>query len=119
MSRFGFTSTIAIKKPQRVADRYSNERLVYDDVEPVPVDDLVSLQPESSTEVGDRENRIGTVETFRLRTQPGIDLDLDSVDHVLWAGRELEVISEVMRWPHPMRPDGVHHLEATLRFVKG
>lgn len=117
--RVGFTSTIAIKKPTVTSEgRYGNDSYDYG-VEPIPVPDLVALQPVSSSESGAPDNRHTTTQTFRLITQPGVDLDLAPIDRVVWAGRELDVVSEVLRWPHPMLADAVHHLEATLQLVKG
>lgn len=114
----GFTTRVKIKHPTVSKDRYNNDQFDYD-VEAVDVPDLVSLQPTSSVE-GTTEGRLGTIQTFRLYTQPGKDIDLSSIDRVVDpAGRDLEVLGEVQRWPHPMIVGGVHHAEVDLRYVKG
>lgn len=113
----GFTTRIQILKPAVVTDRYGSEVLDYDAGETIDVPRLVSVQPSSQTE--DTENRIMTVTGWALITPAGVDIPLAAVDRVLFNGREVEVVGDVARWPHPVIPGGVHHVEAQLSAVAG
>ncbi|QQM15105.1 head-to-tail stopper [Gordonia phage Banquo] len=116
----GYTTKIAIVKPAKVVDRYNSERFEYDPDKGATVVDvvpLVSVQPASQTESADFRTMVTT--GWRLIGPPGVDLPLSPVDRVRFAGREVMVDGEVARWPHPVKPGGVHHVEAMLSEVTG
>lgn len=116
----GYTTKIAIVKPAIVLDRYENETHEYDPdkgATVVDVEPLVSVQPTSQTETSD--NRTLLISGWMLVTPVGVDIPLDAVDRVLFAGKAAEVMGEVARWPHPVVPGGVHHVEAQLQVVTG
>ncbi|WP_064076697.1 hypothetical protein [Prescottella equi] len=113
-----FTDKITILRPKSGSSRYSTETVPdYSNVERIPVEELVSVQPASATEQG--ENRASTITGWRLTTPAGVNLDLLAIDQIEHAGRVLSVIGEPLRWPHPTRPGDVHHLEAALQVVSG
>lgn len=113
-----FTDTITILRPKIGSSRYATEAVPdYSDVERIPVEQLVSVQPASATERG--TNRASTITGWQLTTPAGVDLDLLATDRIEHAGRTLSVVGEPLRWPHPTRPGEVHHLEAALQVVSG
>jgi hypothetical protein len=78
----------------------------------------VSVQPagssESSSQPGER-----VIVRWRVQSRAGVDLDVLPTDRIRWADRVLEVVGEVSRWPHPVFPGRVHHVEIDLQIVKG
>ncbi|AQY55617.1 head-to-tail stopper [Gordonia phage Huffy] len=116
----GYTTKVVIVKPAKITDRYNSERLEYDPEKGATLVDfepLVSVQPTSQTE--DSDHRLMVTTGWRLITPLGTDIPLASVDRVRFAGREVEVAGDVSRWPHPIIPGGVHHVEALLTEVTG
>lgn len=111
-----FTSEISILRPGVTTDRYNNAVANWDDATTIPVERLVSMQPSSMTE-GAGGRPVSLVSNWRLITPAGMDLDLLSTDRVFHNGRYLEVVGEVDRWPHPVIPGAVHHIEAELQKV--
>lgn len=110
-----FGDTISILRPATTGrDRYNNEVLDWDGATPIPVERLVSVQPASMTE-GAGGRAVALVSTWRLITPAGMDLDLLPIDRVFHNGRYLEVVGEIERWPHPIVPGAVHHVEAGLQ----
>ena len=115
-----YQQRIAILRPAEVESRYSTElELDYENLTRIPVDRPVSLQPVSSREQTEGTGRFSVVTGWALVTPVGMDLDLKSTDWVEYNGRRLAVLGDVLRWPHPMNPNGVHHVEATLEQVVG
>lgn len=116
-----FTDEITILRPLSGSTRYASDddaALDYSNPDRIPVASRVSVQPASSVDRGD--NRASTVSGWRLITPAGVDLDLRATDRVEHRdGRTFEVVGEPLRWPHPIRPGGVHHLEASLQRVVG
>lgn len=114
-----YTSKIEILRPREVQDRYSSDATSLDYSDPVVIDveRRVELQPMSSREQGDHRHSV--VSGWVLVTPTGMDLDLRSTDRIRHGGRVLAVAGDVARWPHPIRPDLVHHVEATLEEVRG
>lgn len=116
-----FTSQITIlrARPSTVFDEFSTSTtLDWSDPEKVPVEFRVSVQPLSSSE-GPVE-RPQVVTTWQLITPPGRDLPLRSTDRIrLMSGMEFAVVGDVQRWPHPIKPGAVHHVEAMLEMVSG
>ncbi|OZF41913.1 hypothetical protein [Rhodococcus sp. 14-2470-1a] len=114
-----YTTRIDILRPREVKDRYSSDAtsLDYSDPIVIPVERRVSLQPAASREQGDF--RHGVISGWSLVTPVGMDIDLRSIDRVRHGDRVLEVLGDVVRWPHPIRPELVHHVEATLEEVRG
>lgn len=79
----------------------------------------VSVQPnktsESTTDARD-QNVVG----WRIRSRAGVDLDIKGSDRVkLENGAVCEVIGEIGRWPHPIKPGAVHHVEFDVQRVTG
>lgn len=64
-------------------------------------------------------NRVAISSGWRLYSAPGTDVDIRATDRVEWQGMSLEVLGEVARYPHPIRPGHVHHVEAQLQQVTG
>ncbi|QDH85052.1 head-to-tail stopper [Gordonia phage Dardanus] len=116
----GYTTKIAIVKPARVVDRHNSETFEYNPdkgATVVDVEPLVSVQPTSQAE--DSTGRVMLTSGWQLVTPPGVDLPLEAVDRVRFAGREADVAGEVARWPHPVIRGAVHHVEAQLTAVSG
>lgn len=115
----GFTSQIAILRPKVVEDEFSSgTTLDWSSPDEVPVEFLVSVQPLASSE-GPVE-RPQVVTGWQLITPPGRDLPLRSIDRVkMPSGLTFAVIGDILRFPHPIKPNGVHHVEAMLERVSG
>lgn len=115
-----YTAEVKILRGQRVESRYNPDgsELDWTDPEVLDVPFRVSLQPASSREQVD--GRVSVVSGWLLITPPARDIDLRSTDRLreVATGRVLEVLGDVLRWPHPMRPNLVHHVEATLEEVR-
>lgn len=114
-----YTTRIDILRPREVESRYNpgDYTLDYDDPEVIPVPTRVSLQPVASKEQAD--GRMSVVTGWLLSTPVGVDIDLRSTDRVRAKGRVLSVLGDVLRFPHPIKPTGVHHVEASLEEVTG
>lgn len=113
-----YTTRVQIVKPAITKDRYENDTYDYGDA--ATVIDVVrplSIQPASTAIEG--TNRFMVTEGWTLRTPVGMDLDLSPVDRVRWGGFEAAVNGAVSKWPHPIRPGGVHHVEANLTEATG
>ena len=116
--RLGFTTTITILRPTVGEDEFGTDSLDWSDPEPVPVDFMVSVQPLSSSE-GPAE-RPQVVTGWQLISPPGRDLPLRSIDRIrIPSGMVFAVIGDILRFPHPMTPNGVHHVEAMLERASG
>ncbi|WP_010541899.1 hypothetical protein [Dietzia alimentaria] len=120
MSR-GFTTEIVILKALETVDEFGSGAPSPDwtlPPEKVPVGFYVSVQPLTSSE-GPVE-RPQVVTGWQLITPPGRDLPLRSVDRVRTAaGQVFAVVGDVLRFPHPIKPNGVHHVEVMLERVSG
>lgn len=115
----GYTCRVAIKRPtDTVQGRYNQAKVDWSAIEPVDVPDLVSVQPLSDTESGAAEMRSTKTTKWRLLTQPGLPIDLQSNDRVIWLGNEYGV-DEVLQWPDPYIENAIHHVEAILTKVSG
>lgn len=114
-----YTARIDILRPREVTSRYTpgSVTLDYDDPEVIPVEERVSLQPVSSREQG--ENRFSVVSGWWLSTRIGVDIDLRDTDRIRYGSMVLSVLGDVLRYPHPIRANAVHHVEATLERVSG
>lgn len=114
---FNQSLEVAVMKEQ--ASAYSSlPRLVPSGTfEQVPF--LVSVQPESSEELG--EARPQTVQRLILITPPGTDIPgLSAASRVRVGGVMVcEVVGVPARWPDPYAPGAVHHIEAVLEVVNG
>lgn len=112
-----FDQQVSILRAARRVDRYNNETWDWSNPERQEVTG-VHVQPAAQTEDVTSEARSMVTTGWRLYTNHG-DLDLRADDRVVWNGRELDVIGEVARWPHPMRPGQIHHIEAYLERRAG
>lgn len=113
----GFTTPIVIQRPAtRTSRKSSIPVLDYDNATEIAVPFLVSLQPQGSTEGPVERPQVST--SWRLITPPNTDLDLRSNDRVKSGSIVLEVVGDVAKWPHPMRINAVHHVEAYLQEVR-
>ncbi|MFC7450548.1 hypothetical protein [Rhodococcus daqingensis] len=110
-----FSDTIVILRAPTITDRYNSTVADWANAAEIEVPFLVSVQPAGSTEGGARPVTVTT--NWRIFTPAGTDLDLQSTDRVKWAGRDLEVVGEIARWPHPIIPGAVHHVEVEVQKV--
>jgi hypothetical protein len=79
----------------------------------------VAVQPRSSREA-DTEPRDQVISGWRVYSRAGVDLDVLPSDRVrIDTGAVCEVIGEIARWPHPIKPGAVHHVEFDLQRVTG
>lgn len=113
-----FDQVITIVRPQWTQDRYNNTVADWHAAEEIPVRG-VSMQPAAQAEDTTSEPRTTITTGYRLHTRPPGDLDLRSSDRVRYSGIELNVVGEVARWPHPIHPHRVHHIEAFLERRSG
>ncbi|WP_182359477.1 hypothetical protein [Tomitella gaofuii] len=112
----GYTTRVQVVRPLEERDRYENVRYNYEAGEVRDVPALVSLQPVGQD--SDDENRVMVTGTWVLRTRPGTDIDLVETDRVRSFHGDMKV-EGIGRWPHPIRPGGVHHAEVKLQVVTG
>ena len=112
-----FGDTVTIVRPVVTQDRYGSDVLDYDAGKRTTVTG-VCVQPRSSAEAtGDARDMVTT--GWRIYTPAGMDLDVEPTDRIEWAGRTCEVVGEIARWPHPIRPREVHHCEVDVQKVSG
>jgi hypothetical protein len=113
-----WTSSITVLRAPVVVDRYNSERFDWTDPARTPVEG-VNVQPTVTTE-STTEPRLQTISGWRVTSRAGVDIDIRATDRVELAdGTVCEVIGEVARWPHPIRPGAVHHIEVDLQRVRG
>lgn len=112
-----FTDTIVILRAPVTEDRYGNTVRDWSNATRTEVDG-VSVQPRSATESTATEAREMVTTGWRIYTRSG-DLDVEPTDRIEHAGRTLEVIGEVARWPHPIRRGQVHHVEIDVQRWSG
>lgn len=113
-----FNQTIVVlKAPAAGKDRMGNTVRDWPNAARVTYDN-VSVQPRISTE-SLSEPRDQTITGWRIQSRAGVDIAIDAVDRVEWADWSLEVVGEVARWPHPIKPNGVHHVEVDVQRVRG
>ncbi len=118
-----FGDTITIIRPAISRDRYGSDVLDYDTGIRTVVAG-VCVQPRSSTEATSASRTTSDARSmvttgWRIYTPAGMDLDVTPVDRIAWAGRTCEVVGEIARWPHPIRPGSVHHCEVDIEKVTG
>lgn len=112
-----FGDTIVIVRPLVTRDRYGSDVLDYQHGTRTTAAE-VAVQPRSSTE-NTTDSRDMVTTGWRIYSRAGVDLDIEPTDRVEWAGRTLEVVGEVARWPHPVHPSRVHHVEVDVQKVSG
>lgn len=112
-----FTQSVVLLRAPQVAGRLGARTRDWANATETPVDQ-VAVQPRTSSE-STADPRDQTITGWRLYTRAGVDLDIEPTDRVRWGGRDLEVIGEVARWPHPIIPGAVHHIEVDLQRVSG
>lgn len=112
-----FADTVTVVRAKVVRDRWDNDTLDWAAATRTTVTGVL-VMPTSQIEDA-AGNRVALSSGWRLYSQPGTDVDLFATDRVEWRAMSLEVIGEVARWPHPLRPGAVHHVEAELRKVTG
>lgn len=112
-----FHDTVVIVRAAVVRDQYDNDVPDWDNATRTTVTNVAVL-PTSQVEDA-TGNRISLATGFRLYSKIGLDIDLQPADRIEWNGVSLEVMGEIARWPHPLRPGHVHHVEAELRKQEG
>lgn len=112
-----WTSSLTVLRAPVVLDRYKSERFDWPNAVRTLVDG-VNVQPTITTE-SSTEPRYQTISGWRVTSRAG-DVDIRATDRVELAdGTVCEVVGEVARWPHPIRPGLVHHVEFDLQRVRG
>lgn len=116
-----FNQRIEIMHAGEKRSVYSSELMEdWDNPVVVPVEVPVSIQPVSSTESDATMHRSSVVSHFRLFSPPGTDIpQLRAKDRVRIGSLVLDVVGEPARWPHPLKPGTVHHVEADLEVHRG
>lgn len=111
-----FVDSIQRKRAPLGVDARGNEIRRWDQAALTTIGEL-SVQPNSQTEQANalRDLRITS---WRVQSAPGVDLDIEATDRVIWAGDEYEVDGEVARWSDPIF-GGVHHVEFLIRLWEG
>lgn len=114
-----FNQAITILRARKTGSIYSTEQVDdWDNPIAIPVPFPVSIQPRGSTEGGVERQQV--TRRWALYTPPGRDLDLRASDRVrLSTGSVLMVNGAPLHWPHPWKPEAVHHVEADLEVVDG
>lgn len=112
-----FSDAVVVVRPVMGQDRYGNDVFDWGAAIRTPVTDVVVL-PTSQVEDA-TGSRIALSTGWRLYSAPGVDIDLQATDRVEWQDMSLEVLGEVARYPHPIRPGRVHHVEAQLQRMTG
>lgn len=115
-----FNQGLEVAGPRYVSSPYSTKPVAdWSQPEWAPVDFLVSVQPDSSSEAG--VERPTTVQRFILITPPGTDIPGLAAESKVRVGGVMvcDVVGEPARWPDPWTPEMVHHLEANLEVVRG
>ncbi len=113
-----FTDTVVVVRAVVVRDRWDNDTHDWAAAARTTVTG-VRVLPSSQAEDA-AGTRVAVSTGWRLYSAPGVDVDIRATDRVEWAGLSLEVIGEVARWPHPLRPTpAVHHIEVELRRMEG
>lgn len=112
-----FNDFVTVVRAAVVRDRWDNDTFDWSGATRSVVPGVV-VMPTSQIEdaVG---NRVAVNTGWRLYSAPGTDVDVLPTDRVEWNGMSLEVIGEVARYPHPIRPGSVHHVEIELRKMTG
>lgn len=113
-----YTSSITVLRAPLDVDRYGSQQRDWDNAARSQVTG-VSVQPTASTEnVSDPRDQVITA--WRVYSRAGVDIDIRHTDRVeLDTGTVCEVVGEIARWPHPIRPGAVHHVEIDLQRVRG
>lgn len=112
-----FGDSVTVVRPTVTRDRWDNDVADWAAATRTVVHGVV-VMPTSQIEDA-TGNRVAVTSGWRLFTAPGRDMDLRATDRVEWQGMSLEVLGEVARYPHPIRPGHVHHVEAQLQQVTG
>lgn len=102
--------------------RVSRAGAVEPDWSPGAVDRLlveqVSVQPATQTEQAD-ETRTKVVTGLRVYGAEGVDIDIRAGDRVEYDGLTYDVDGDIARWPHPLDPTSVHHVEWAMTRTRG
>ena len=119
-----YGQTITVLRPAKISDRYNprGERLSYEIAEGaqrIPVSFGVELQPRLEVETDENGTRVATHTVWWLCTPDGFDLDVEATDRIGYAGRDLDIVGEVHRWPSVDHPSGVDHVELALEYKNG
>ncbi len=111
-----FDQVITIVRPSWMRDRYGDDVADWAHAQHTTVTG-VSMQPAAQAEDVTSAARVMVTTGYKLHTRG--DVDLRSEDRVLYDDVELEVVGEVARWPHPIHPRRIHHVEAFLERRSG
>lgn len=112
-----FGDSVTVVRAAVTRDRWDNDTRDWAAATRRKVDKVVvmpAVQVEDST-----GNRVALSTGWRMTSAPGVDVDLLATDRVEWQGLSLEVVGEVARYPHPIRPGRVHHVEVLMQRMTG
>lgn len=112
-----FPETVKVVRAPAVDDGYGGVERDWANATRTAVGFGVVVQPSESTETPG-VGRSPVVTHVRLITPPGKDVDLLRTDRVEWGGSDWDVDGEVARHKRPST-GAFHHLEVTLKRVKG
>ncbi|MDJ0006512.1 hypothetical protein [Gordonia alkanivorans] len=119
MAKF-FTEQVQIVRPVTVSNKYNPEgSLSWEGAQRLPVPFGVEVQPRTQYETDENGTRVATRTVWWLCTPRGRDLDVEPTDRIAYAGRDLDVVGEIGRWPSPAYESGVDHVELTLEYKNG
>ncbi|AWN04122.1 head closure Hc1 [Gordonia phage Petra] len=120
MAKF-YTEQVQIVRPVKVSDKYNpdGEMLSWEGAQRLPVPFGVEVQPRTQYETDENGTRVATRTVWWLCTPRGKNLDVEPTDRVAHAGRDLDVVGEIKRWPSPEFESGVDHVELTLEYKNG
>ncbi|QNJ58415.1 head-to-tail stopper [Gordonia phage Archis] len=120
MPRF-YTEQVQIVRPVKVTDKYNpdGEMLSWEGAQRLPVPFRVEVQPRTQYETDENGTRVATRTVWWLCTPRGKNLDVEPTDRIAHAGRDLDVVGEIKRWPAPEFESGVDHVELTLEYKNG
>lgn len=111
-----FHDTVTRLRAPITQDAHGNEIRDWDNPDSTLLERL-NVQPNSQDDT-DTALRTSVITSWRLQSAPGVDLDLEATDRVVYGGVVCEVVGEVARWSHPLTGQ-THHVETTIRRRKG
>lgn len=116
---YGYAQTIQVARAEQLTDAagVKQPQRDWDNATPIEITG-VSVQPAGSVEVRD-DAGIRQVDTYRIYSPRGADLDLQPGDRITIDVGGSDVVMEVTGTPQrfPAPGGGIHHAEATARVL--